>query len=421
MTKSKSKSKAKPAKAIKSETKNKTSFWFRHPLIIPVVVFVGLFFVGLAGFVALSGQTVGADDKRIVQIFYDGKAQTIPTRSKNVQELLTNLNLKLGDKDVVEPTLKTPIIEDNFKINIYRARSVQVIDGNTQTVVQTTSKNPATAAKEAGLQLVSEDLATFESPNKVLNGPVVAEKLIVVRSVPVQVSMYGVLGTYRTRAKNIQEFLTEKNINLKDGETTQPAEKKTPIVPGMLLSINLPGKQIISVEEPIPYTSTTKNNPNLAPGKIQVVQAGSVGKRAVLYEQTVVNGIETGRRPLQTITLVQPIEEIKEKGTQIVASYSVDGSKTSIMAAAGIDPSQYGAVDYIISHESHWNAAAINSRGCIGLGQRCPSGGTNALVSACPSWQSDPVCQLVHFSGYANSRYGSWNAAYSAWLAQGWW
>ena len=396
-------------------------FFVRHPFVVPVVTFIMIFFVGLATYVSFGGQTVGAADKRIVEVFYDGKRQTLPTRSKTVGDLLQKISVTVGPKDVVEPSIDAPIVEDNFKINVYRARAVEVIDGSNKTIVQTATKSPKIVAKEAGLQLVKEDTATFVQPDQMPKGPLVAEKLVVQRSIPIKVSLYGTVGSYRTLAKTIDEFLKEKGITLKDGETTQPQDRSAPLTEGTFLIVNLPGKQILSVEEPIAFSVQKKNNPALAAGQEKLLQAGAAGKRAVMYEIASKDGIEVGRRALQTIVLVDQTPEIREIGTLAAATYSVSSDKAAIMAAAGIDPSQFASVDYIISKESNWRPGAINSGGCIGLAQRCPSGGTNALVAQCPAWQTDPVCQLRHFSGYANGRYGSWNAAYQVWVVQRWW
>ena len=416
------KSTMKPLDVLVYKVNVEDHFLSRHPFLIPVVSFVILFIIGLALFVSLGGQTVGAADKRIVMVSYDGKNQTIPTRAKYVKELLTKLSITVGPKDTVEPALDTPIVEDNFKVNVYRARAVEVIDGGNKTVVQSASKSPRIVAKEAGLTLNKEDGASFVRPSEDIKGPLVAERLVIQRSVALRVSLYGVLTEYRTLAQTIGGFLEEKNILLKQGETTQPADGTTPITPNMLLSVNLVGKQVASITEDIAYKTQIQNNPSLAAGQTKLVQAGINGKRAVLYEVALNDaGVEIARKPLQTVTLVEPVPEIREKGTLAAATYSVSADKATLMAAAGIDPSQFASVDYIIQKESNWRPGAINSLGCIGLAQRCPSGGTNSLVAQCPSWQTDPVCQLRHFSAYANGRYGSWNAAYQVWVVQRWW
>lgn len=405
-----------------SKTKKRwPDFLARHPFLIPSVSFVCLFVAGLMLFVSLGGQTTGASDKRVVQLYYDGKNQTVPTRAKNVGDLLQKLSVSIGPNDIVEPALETPIIEDDFKINVYRARAVEIIDGQNKMVVQTATKSPKVVAKEAGIALVQEDKATFERPSESLKGPVVAERLVIERSIPITVSLYGVLGEYRTTSKTIAGFLEEKSITLKDGETTQPADSTTLLTENMFVSVNAVGKQVASVIEVLPYTVQTKNNPTLPAGQSRVVQNGVAGKKAVLYDIQSSDGRETGRTLLQSIVVSEPTVEIVEKGTLAVATYSITEDKSSLMAAAGIDPSQFASVDYIVQKESNWRPAAINAGGCIGLAQRCPSGGRNALAAACPSWQTDPVCQLRHFSAYANGRYGSWNAAYQVWVVQRWW
>jgi len=404
-----------------SEPIEQLHFLQRHPLLMPLISFIVLFIMGLVAFVSIGGQTVGAPDTHIATVSYDNKVQTVPTRAKTVEDLLKRLSITVGPKDIVQPALTTPIVEDNFKVNIYRSRSVEIIDGPTKTVVQSATKSARTLAEESGLAINKEDLITYSRAESDLKGPIVAERLVITRSVPIQVSLYGVIGQYRTTSKTIAGFLEEKNILLKNGDTTQPADVTSPIVPGMLLSINTEGRKIIAVEEEIAFTTQTRDNPKLQAGQKSIAQAGIPGKRAVLYEQVLQDGVELGRRQIQTVTLAEPVTQIVEKGTLAAATYSVSSDKAALMAAAGIDASQFASVDYIVQKESNWRPGAVNSQGCIGLAQRCPIGGTNALVSACPNWQTDPVCQLRHFSAYANGRYGSWNAAYQVWVVQRWW
>ncbi len=411
------------AKTAKNQVdKTQQSHYFqRHPLLMPLISLVALFFIGLAAFVSIGGQTVGAPDTHVATVYFDGKAQTVPTRAKNVEDLLQRLDITIGAKDIVEPAMATPIVEDNFKVNILRSRSVEVIDGKTKMVIQSAAKSPRELAQESGTPLFKEDNVTLVRPESDLEGPIVAERLVIERSVPLQVSLYGVLGQYRTTAKTVEGFLESNNIQLKAGDTTQPADGKQAIVAGMLLSVNAAGRSIIAIEEDVPFTVQTKTNAALPAGQQKIIQAGVLGRRAVLYEKVMQDGVELGRRQIQTVTLRDPVTQITEKGTLAAATYSVSGDKASIMTAAGIDPSQFASVDYIVQKESGWRPGAVNSIGCIGLAQRCPSGGTNALANACPSWQTDPACQLRHFSAYANGRYGSWNNAYNVWVVQRWW
>jgi hypothetical protein len=80
-----------------------------------------------------------------------------------------------------------------------------------------------------------------------------------------------------------------------------------------------------------------------------------------------------------------------------------------LMAAAGIQPEDYGAADYIITHESNWNPEATEpTSGAHGLPQALPYSKTGC------GW-SDELCQLRWANSYAVARYGGW------WQAQAYW
>lgn len=92
-----------------------------------------------------------------------------------------------------------------------------------------------------------------------------------------------------------------------------------------------------------------------------------------------------------------------------------NSSHTELMRAAGIAESDFGAVEYVISHESTWNPNAINkSSGACGLGQEFPCGKSGCDLG-------DAVCQLRWASSYATQRYGSWWGAHSFWINNQWW
>ena len=100
-------------------------------------------------------------------------------------------------------------------------------------------------------------------------------------------------------------------------------------------------------------------------------------------------------------------------------AFNPSGSKADWMRAAGISDSDFGYVDYIISHESGWNYHAVNrSSGAYGLPQSLPAG---KLASAGADWRDNPVTQLRWAHNYAVGRYGSWGGAYRFWVTNHWW
>ena len=80
------------------------------------------------------------------------------------------------------------------------------------------------------------------------------------------------------------------------------------------------------------------------------------------------------------------------------------------------------AKNFIYQHESSMRLDAMNSIGCIGIGQNCPDkNGHYWLKDACPDWQTNYECQDAAFTNYANVRYGGWQGSVEFWKNNGWW
>lgn len=140
---------------------------------------------------------------------------------------------------------------------------------------------------------------------------------------------------------------------------------------------------------------------------------------------TPVNNLETKQASTETAKqppsnsehLAKPVQPVKKQVPHKAKSQPEKPPTTheELMAAAGISPKDYGAADYIISHESSWdvNATEPTSK-AHGLPQALPYSKTGC------GW-SDAVCQLKWASTYAVERYGSWQGAYVQWQHNAWW
>ena len=402
----------------RSSKKHKLLDLHKHPFVVPVVTFMVLFFVSIAGFVNLNGATVGPADTRVVNVYVDAEHRTLPTRARTVGDLLKRMDVTLNEGDVVEPSSKTQIIEDDFTVNVYRARPVTVVDGKKTVTVLSAQQSARAVAEEVGLKLYPEDYVELETPDNVIKEGVIAEKVVVERSIPVKLVLYGKTYSLRTHAKTVKQLVEDKGLN--SDEVTVSPPLKTRLTPNTVVFVTYKDKKIVTVEKKIDFKEKRVEDPDLPVGETKVKREGEPGKKIVIYEVDKKNPKK--KKVLQTVVAKEPVDKVIAVGTggdeTTLPAGTVTGSKLDWMRAAGIDPSQYQYVDFIIGHESGWNPGSVSANRCIGLGQRCDA---SILIDACPNWQSDPVCQLGHFSGYANGRYGSWQGAYDAWQAQGWW
>lgn len=390
-----------------------SSFLHKHAFTIGVVGVLFSFTFLAGGFVVANGQTIGPDDNHIVSLYVDGEETVVPTRAQTVGELLEKTDVLLTEADLVEPAKDTRIDADNFKINVYKARPVSIVDGTTVTRVLSPYEGAKLIAEKAGVTVYPEDTYTLESGNSFVDEQIIGEKITINRATPVTINLYGAGPvTYRTHAATVGELLAERSITAEEGATLTPAAE-TPITPNLAIFISKFGKQVVTEDVAIPFEVATTADPNAAFGKVTVLSAGEPGTKKVTYEIETKDGKEIGRVILQEVVVTAPVTQLQTKGTKA----TVSGDKTEWMRLAGIAEADFGAVDFVIGHESGWRVNALNARGCAGLGQACPG---SKLASACPDWQIDPVCQLRFFSAYA-SRYGGWQGAYQAWLIKGWW
>lgn len=400
----------------KADTKERMPI-SKHPFVVPVITFLVLFVVTLIGFVMMGAETVGPTDKRVVNLYVDGQEQTVPTRAKTVQELLERLQIGTSKNDIIEPSLDTPIDADNFTVNIYRARPVVVIDEKTDKEISAISAQPEArdVAKEVGLKVYPEDIVRTTPPDDFFNDGL-NEQIVVDRATLMYVNLYGNKFAVRTHKATVGEVLKERDIALETSDQVSPSADSK-IVEGAQVFVVRKGKRIETRTEKIPAPVEVINDNTLKVGTTKVKEPGKPGKLLVTYELELKNGKVVKRRALQKVVAEKPEKRIELRGTK-VPTVAIGGNKAQILSAAGVPASQHFAADFIIAHESGWRLNAQNPSGCLGLGQACPG---SKLVAACPAWQTDAICQIQFFSGYANGRYGSWSEAYQAWQIQGWW
>jgi resuscitation-promoting factor RpfB len=381
---------------------------WKHPFAVPFITVMVL--ICLTGGIYLIARGTHnlppVHDAKIVIISHDKEQQIVPSKEATVGALLKKLNLTLNQGDIVEPALNTPIDQDQFRINIYRAVPVAVVDNGHTTFTFSAATTPRAIAQQAGVAPYPEDKIVAAPANNSLQSGIIGEQVTVERSLPISVDLYGTPVTLRTHAKTVGELVKEKHIRLIKNDQISPAAN-TPITAGMQVSFIRTGVKVETVAEEIPTPVQKTNDPSLAYGTKAVRQQGSPGQQVVTYQVQLVNNVETSRTIIQKVVNKQPVTQIEVVGT------SLSGIKGD-MALAGIGPGDYQYVDYIVSHESGWRPDAGSPGGPYGLCQAYPGG---KMSSAGADWQTNPVTQLRWCNGYALGRYGSWGAAYNHWVA----
>ncbi len=267
---------------------------------------------------------------------------------------------------------------------------------------------------------------------------IVGQRLIVKRAAVVNFDVYGEAKVFRTQRSTVGELLREKKIEvMPEDRLDVPAEAA--VLNGMSIHLARTGKQTLTVDEPVPYEQIVINDVNMDVGTSRIEIPGVDGVKSVTYELNMINGREASRTKIQEIITTPASKERVVKGIKINGpAGNVAAEKQSVMAAVGIAASDFGYVDYIISHESGWCAtkwqgqigycpatyqekfAGAETAAGLGFGL-CQSTPAIKMSSAGADWRTSAITQMKWCDGYARSRYGSWANAYSAWLRQRWW
>lgn len=286
-----------------------------HPVAVPVVTFLTLIGLTVAGFVLLGGsQKVIAEHELIVFVSHDGVRQVVPTREPTVGTLLKHLHIALNQGDVVEPSTGTPINEDEFRINVYRAVPVEVVDGGSKKFTFSAATTPRSIAAQAGVTVYPEDNLSTVPTTNFLAEDAIGERVVIDRATSVNLNLYGTQVVLRTHVKTVAALLKSRGIRLAKTDTIQPIPT-TPIAAGQQIFIYRRGTKLETDTEAIPTPIETISDASLTIGTSAIRQAGSSGKKIVTYQDSLRNGEVVGRKVIQVVVVVPPVKEIMVVGS----------------------------------------------------------------------------------------------------------
>lgn len=290
----------------------------RHPFAVPFITIGTLLLITIVGLWIVSSHSKPHSTAYVVIVSHDHIQQVVPSREPTVGTLLAKLHITLGQGDVVEPSLKTRINQDKFRINVYRAVPVQIAEGSQRTFAFSAATTPRAIAQQTGYKLYPEDQVTTTPSQNFLQTGAIGEVVNVKPSVPVQLILYGTPALTRTPANTVGEMLKEKNITLHPGDTIQPAAN-TPITANMQVFVLRKGTSITTEQQQVPAPVQTIDDPTLTSGTSAIRQQGSPGILLITFEVDQKTGAKT---QLQSAIIQPPVAEIIARGTAPVPASS---------------------------------------------------------------------------------------------------
>jgi uncharacterized protein YabE (DUF348 family) len=301
--------------ASKDKKLRKLKLLSQHPVAVPVATFFVLLMLTIVGFVVIGGgRKVDTHDALIVYVSHDGVQQIVPTKEPTVGALLNKLHITLNQGDVVEPSASTPINQDEFRINVYRAVPVEVVDGTTKTFTFSAATTPRSIVEQAGIQLYPDDEVSTQPTTNFLQEDAIGERVVINRATPVSLNLYGTEVQIRTHEKTVGALLKDRGVHLASTDSVEPAPT-TPITANQQIFIIRKGTKLLNSTQSVPMPIQRVNDPSLSVGTSAIRQAGSAGQKIVTYEEQLQNGKVIGSVPIQSVITVPPVTEILAVGT----------------------------------------------------------------------------------------------------------
>lgn len=284
------------------------------------IILAAILFFALAGIIkwctasAFAADAQVASGERVVTIHDNGEQTGLVTSATTLRDVLKQADIAVNQNDITEPSLDEPLIASSYEANIYRARPVVVKDGAKSVRIVTAYRTAKQIAKQAGVVLNDADTAQLKPVTDIASEGV-AEILAIDRATPVTFVFYGKTLQTSTRATTVEGLLKERKIAVSKDDTVKPAAN-TSIVAGMTIELWRNGKQVVTVDEDIPFTTRQVKDVNHERGYSEVQTKGELGKRTVTYEIEMRDGKEVARKETNTFVTKQAVEQVEIIGVK---------------------------------------------------------------------------------------------------------
>ncbi len=355
--------------------------------------------------------------KSLVTVFADGEERAISTTVLTVGEALDRAGIELGPNDLVEPGLDTFINDASFRINVYRARPVTVVDGNTQKTVLTPYDSPRLIAESAGLTVYDEDKYEFELIDDIFMTGAIGQRLTVDRATLVKLSVYGDTIEHRTHASTVGEVLDEAGVVLgAEDKLTVAADSQ--IKANSTIGVLRTGTEVVTEDVKKQHPIEQIFDSNMFSGQTEIRTHGFDAVYSVTFELDLENGVEVGRREISRVLKKKAVTEVQIIGTKITNPSSNVSIGRSLAAARGWTGGEWQCLYSLWQKESGWNHLAANpSSGAYGIPQSLPG---SKMAARGSDWQTNPATQIEWGLDYIGGRYGTPCGAWNHSVANNW-
>jgi uncharacterized protein YabE (DUF348 family)/3D (Asp-Asp-Asp) domain-containing protein len=282
----------------------------------------------------------------------DGKKQTVNTHANTAEELLKDLNIKVGKFDYLNVSLNQ-VIKDDLTIHWVPAQKVIIeIDGTKETK-WTTKKTVGEFVQSEGIILKPEDKVTPEPTKDIKNEMVVSIGI----AFPVTINDGGTPKQVLSTKKSVGDILTQNEITLGEIDRVTPAVTEF-ISAETVIDVVRVNKESVVEDRSIAFKTVKQNDSSLYSGSKKVTTKGENGTIQKTYEVTKENGVIVSKVEVSSVVVKEPKDQIMLIGTK---TYTASG-KYAIQPFEGGRTLTVKATAYTIESSTGRTSTGINLR-----------------------------------------------------------
>lgn len=305
-------------------------------------------------------QTPVATGEHLITLHENGQDKGFLTDAKTLREAFKKAGVQIDPNDLVEPGLDETLVASHYDVNVYRARPVTVIDGNTRTKILSPYQTPKQIVEHAEFTLQDEDITTVSANNDMVSQGA-GLQVAIDRATAFTFVLYGKTIAAYTQATTVGEMLEQKKITLGKNDTVS-VPNSTPIVAGMTVELWRNGVQTVTEDQDIKFDVEQIQSADHEAGYKEVKTLGVVGKRTVSYEIEMKNGQEISRKEIQSVVTKESVKQVEVVGTKNKFSGSLNewlsalrGCETGGVYTRNSGNGYYGAYQFL---PATWNSVA---------------------------------------------------------------
>lgn len=329
--------------------------------VISLLSFLLVFFFGVVLTSSVQAATTQSKPvvragEHLVTIHDNGKDKGILTKASTLRDAFKASGIRIDPNDLVEPSLDEELVATNYEVNIYRARPITIVDGSVRTKVMSAYQTPQQITEHAGIVLHDEDITDTNATSDIVSEGT-GIQMTIKRATPVNFVLYGKKIQAYTQEKTVADMLKKKNVTLGKDDTLSVAPT-TLITAGMTVELWRNGKQTVTEDQDIAFETEKVQDADHEVGYKEVKTPGENGKKSVTYEIEMKNGVEVGRKEIQSVVTKEAKKQVEIVGTKMTNTFS--GSFAEALArlrsceAGGVysrnsGNGYYGAYQYNVS------------------------------------------------------------------------